>query len=95
VSATVRAAINRGMFEHEYAHAFDGDKNWQGLAIPTGGIYHWDDSSTYIKKPPYFDNMVDPNTPLQDFHLKRAGAFAEFRTRISVDSRKEVIVIFP
>jgi aconitase A len=49
VASTVRAAINRGMFEHEYAHAFDGDKNWQSLAIPTGGIYQWDDTSTYIE----------------------------------------------
>ena len=39
VAATVRAAINRGMFEHEYAHAFDGDKNWRSLSIPEGGIY--------------------------------------------------------
>jgi aconitate hydratase len=50
VAATVRAAINRGMFEHEYAHAFDGDKNWRSLSIPEGGIYQWDDTSTYIKK---------------------------------------------
>jgi aconitate hydratase len=74
VAATVRSAINRGMFEHEYAHVFDGDKNWQSLAIPTGGIYQWDDTSTYIKKPPYFDNMVDPGAPLQDFHQMRVLA---------------------
>jgi aconitate hydratase len=74
VASTVRAAINRGMFEHEYAHVFDGDKNWQSLAIPTGGIYQWDDTSTYIKKPPYFDNMVDPSAPLQDFHQMRVLA---------------------
>jgi aconitate hydratase len=74
VAATVRSAINRGMFEHEYAHAFDGDSNWQGMTIPTGSIYQWDDSSTYIKKPPYFDKMVDPNAPLQDFHQMRVLA---------------------
>jgi aconitate hydratase len=74
VAATVRVAINRGMFEHEYAHVFDGDKNWRSLSIPTGGIYQWDDTSTYIKKPPYFDNMVDPGAPLQDFHQMRVLA---------------------
>src|ERR1035437_717561 len=74
VAATVRTAINRGMFEHEYAHAFDGDKNWQSLSIPEGGIYQWDDASTYIKKPPYFDNMADPGAPLQDFHQMRVLA---------------------
>ena len=74
VASTVRAAINQGMFEHEYAHAFDGDRNWQSLTIPTGGIYQWDETSTYIKKPPYFDNMTDPNTPIQDFHQMRVLA---------------------
>jgi aconitate hydratase len=74
VASTVRSAIDRGMFEHEYAHAFDGDKNWQSLTIPTGGIYQWDDSSTYIKKPPYFDNMTDPNAPIQDLHQMRVLA---------------------
>ena len=51
-----------------------GDKNWQSLSIPDGGIYQWDDASTYIKKPPYFDNMADPNAPLQDFHQMRVLA---------------------
>ena len=74
VASTVRSAINRGMFEHEYAHAFEGDQNWQSLSIPTGGIYQWDDTSTYIKKPPYFDDMVDPNAPLKDFHQMRVLA---------------------
>jgi aconitate hydratase len=74
VAATVRSAINRGMFQREYAHAFDGDENWQSLSIPEGGIYQWDDASTYIKKPPYFDNMADPTAPLQDLHQMRVLA---------------------
>jgi aconitate hydratase len=74
VSSTLRTAINRGMFEHEYARAFDGDANWQGLAVPTGNIYKWDDASTYIKKPPYFDQMVDPETSVKDFHGMRVLA---------------------
>jgi aconitate hydratase len=49
------------MFQHEYAHVFDGDQNWQSLSIPEGGIYQWDDASTYIKKPPSFENMAHPN----------------------------------
>src|SRR6185436_8672251 len=53
---------------------FDGDKSWQSLQIPTGSIYQWDDTSTYIKKPPYFDNMADPNAPIQDLHLMRVLA---------------------
>jgi aconitate hydratase len=74
VSSTLRTAINQGMFEHEYARAFDGDANWQGLSVPTGNIYKWDDASTYIKKPPYFDHMVDPETSVKDFHGMRVLA---------------------
>jgi aconitate hydratase len=66
VQDTVRAAVNRGMFEHEYAHVFDGDANWKAMPVPAGGVYEWDDKSTYIKKPPYFDHMVDPATSIHD-----------------------------
>src|SRR5207237_7446258 len=34
---------------------------------PTGDLYAWSDSSTYIKRPPYFDNIVDPETAIHDF----------------------------
>jgi aconitate hydratase len=74
VRNAVRAAVTPAMFEHEYAHAFDGDRNWQSMPVPTGGIYHWDERSTYIKKPPYFDRMADPNQPLADFHGMRVLA---------------------
>jgi aconitate hydratase len=66
VRKTVRAAVHREMFQQEYARAFDGDDNWQGMPVPTGEIYHWDSRSTYIKKPPYFDHMVDPETSVTD-----------------------------
>jgi len=74
VQRTLRTAIHQGMFQHEYARAFDGDANWQSLAVPTGNIYKWDDASTYIKKPPYFDQMVDPETSVHDFHGMRVLA---------------------
>jgi len=74
VERTVRDSVNRGMFEHEYAHAFDGDANWQTMPIPTGDTFQWDDRSTYIKKPPYFDHMVDPATSVTDFHGMRVLA---------------------
>jgi aconitate hydratase len=66
VRNTVRASIDQEMFRREYAQAFDGDANWRGMSIPTGNIYQWDDRSTYIKKPPYFDHMADPETSVTD-----------------------------
>jgi aconitate hydratase len=74
VAAAVRSCVHQNMYEQQYARVFDGDKNWQSMKVPTGGIYQWDETSTYIKKPPYFDAMVDPKQPLKDFHGMRVLA---------------------
>jgi aconitate hydratase len=67
VQTTVRAAVHKDMFQQEYAKAFDGDSNWKSLPVPAGGTFQWDEHSTYIKKPPFFDNLVDPKTSVKDF----------------------------
>ena len=74
VRDAVRSAINRGMFQHEYEHAFDGDSNWRGMPVPSGSTFQWDTQSTYIKKPPYFDNMVDPAKSIADLKSLRVLA---------------------
>src|SRR4051812_38089233 len=66
VQSTVQRSIDQGMFQREYAQAFAGDENWRTMPVPTGSTFQWDEKSTYIKKPPYFDNMVDPATSIQD-----------------------------
>jgi aconitate hydratase len=74
VQSTVRGSINQGMFQHQYAHAFDGDENWKTMPVPTGHTFQWDPKSTYIKKPPYFDHMVDPATSVTDLAGMKALA---------------------
>ena len=74
IDATIRATIDAEMFRSEYEKAFEGDSNWRNLPVPTGSVYAWDDTSTYIKKPPYFDNMVDPNAPIADISGARVLA---------------------
>jgi aconitate hydratase len=54
------------MFQQQYAAAFDGDENWKTMPVPTGSTFQWDEKSTYIKKPPYFENMADPATSVTD-----------------------------
>jgi aconitate hydratase len=66
VNEAIAATINAEMFRKEYEKAFEGDSNWRALPVPTGSTYAWDDTSTYIKKPPYFDNMVSPDAPIAD-----------------------------
>jgi aconitate hydratase len=74
VQKTVRASVHRDMFQHEYQRAFDGDSNWQSMPVPTGQIYRWEEGSTYIKKPPYFEQMADPETSIKDFQGMRVLA---------------------
>ena len=58
VNETIESAIESDMFRRSYGDAlFEGDDNWQGLEIPEGDRYAWDDESTYVKQPPYFEDM--------------------------------------
>jgi len=74
VRETVARCVSSDMFEREYAEVFKGDAQWNAVQVSGGEIYKWDDSSTYIKKPPYFDAMVDPKTSVTDLHGLRALA---------------------
>ncbi len=66
VEEVVKRSVRSEMFEKEYSAIFEGDAAWNGLKVPTGDLYEWSDSSTYIKRPPYFDDMVDPATSVHD-----------------------------
>jgi aconitate hydratase len=50
-------AIKPEMFKKSYGVVFDGDERWRGLDVPKGETYVWDQASTYIKHPPYFEGM--------------------------------------
>ena len=58
VAAAVRASITPEMFEERYASAFSGDERWQGVPTTNAVTYDWDDRSTYVKLPPYFDGLT-------------------------------------
>jgi aconitate hydratase len=58
VQNAIKSTIDAEMFRTEYEKAFLGDENWQALEIPTGEQFVWDMDSTYIRKPPYFENML-------------------------------------
>ena len=58
VNETIERAIESDMFARSYGDAlFEGDDNWKELEIPEGDRYAWDDESTYVKQPPYFEDM--------------------------------------
>jgi len=68
IESTVRASVTSSQYSKQYSEVFEGDAHWKSMPIPKGDIYKWDPKSTYIKLPPYFDNM--PKTPpaLADIH---------------------------
>ena len=66
VDHVVRHSVRCDMFQKEYSEVFQGDQTWNSIHVPSGDLYDWSDSSTYIKKPPYFENMVDPTTSVHD-----------------------------
>ena len=53
---TVRAVAPE-MFKQNYANVFAGNSHWNQITSPDGGAFEWDEASTYIKNPPYFDGM--------------------------------------
>jgi aconitate hydratase len=56
IAETVEKALNAEMFKEKYRQVFKGDTNWQSLNVKKSKLYSWD-SSTYIKSPPFFENM--------------------------------------
>ncbi len=67
VRAALQKSVRREMFESQYADVFQGDQHWAGIRAPEGDLYAWDERSTYIKRPPYFDAIADPSAAVKNF----------------------------
>lgn len=66
VEETIAMAINSEMFGESYKDVFAGDERWQSLSTPEGNTFAWDESSTYVRRPPYFDGMPHEPSPVED-----------------------------
>jgi aconitate hydratase len=74
VENTVRAAVTKEQYRKTYSEVFEGDAHWKAMPVPEGDLYQWDANSTYIKLPPYFENMPKKPAALTDIHGARALA---------------------
>ena len=74
IETTVRAAVSTSMYTKQYSEVYEGDAHWKGMHVPQGDLYQWDPKSTYIKLPPYFENMPKTPSPLADVHAARVLA---------------------
>jgi aconitate hydratase len=66
VDAVVRKYITGDLFQKSYNDVFKGDERWRSLAVPEGETFAWDEQSTYVKNPPYFENMPVHPAPVKD-----------------------------
>jgi aconitate hydratase len=83
VSAVVDASVESAMFRASYDAVFAGDERWNSLDVPTGAAYEWDDRSTYVRKPPYFDGMPETPGPLVD--VRDARVLAKLANSVTTD----------
>jgi len=71
VADVVAQTVQADMFLRTYADVFTGDDRWRELEIPSGNLYGWDDASTYVRRPPYFDGMSRLAGSVDDVHAAR------------------------
>jgi aconitate hydratase len=83
IETTVRAAVSTSQYQKQYGEVFEGDAHWKSLKVPEGDIYQWDPKSTYIKLPPYFENM--PKTPPALADIRDARVLAILGDSVTTD----------
>jgi aconitate hydratase len=83
IQQTMLKAVNAKMFREQYADVFGGDTRWQSLEVPTGDRFLWSRDSTYIRNPPFFEQLTLQPAPLAD--LRGARALALLGDSITTD----------
>ena len=83
VEDTVRSAVKTEMYDKEYGEVFQGDQRWRSLKVPEGDRYVWEGNSTYIKRPPFFDDM--PKTPVAPGDIRGARVLAVLGHSVTTD----------
>jgi aconitate hydratase len=74
VAQTVGQVVRADMFRRSYDDVFAGDERWNGLEVPAGERFAWDESSTYVQQPPYFQDMPREAPPVRDISDARVLA---------------------
>jgi aconitate hydratase len=83
VSSVVASSVRAEMFTADYADVFQGDDNWRGLDVPADDTFQWVDSSTYVRRPPYFDGMPAEPAPVTD--IQGAKVLAKLGDSVTTD----------
>jgi aconitate hydratase len=74
VAETVGECVRAEMFRHSYGEVFTGDERWRTLPVPEGERFGWEEHSTYVRRPPYFEHMPPAPAPIADIDGARVLA---------------------
>jgi len=83
VQQAIATAVKPAHFKKAYGEVFDGDRSWQALRIPKGQTYMWEDSSTYVRKPPFFTDI--PKAPPPPKELSGARCLVMLGDSVTTD----------
>ncbi|HEY5982308.1 MAG TPA: aconitate hydratase AcnA [Anaerolineales bacterium] len=84
IAETMGRSVQSGMFTEKYAEVFEGSDMWKAIKVPEGGLYNWDEASTYIHQPPYFVSLTRDVPPVTA--ITGARALAMFGDSINTDN---------
>ena len=83
INAVIAEAIDSDMFRSSYRQAFAGDANWNAIDTPKSSRYQWNEASTYVQNPPYFEGMS--TTPGRIEPIRNARALVKLGDSITTD----------
>jgi aconitate hydratase len=83
VARTIEHAVQSDMFRKSYGEVFAGDERWNGLQVPTGERFQWQPNSTYVRLPPYFQDMPAEPQPVRD--IEGARVLAKLGDSVTTD----------
>ncbi|MDX6657411.1 MAG: aconitate hydratase [Solirubrobacteraceae bacterium] len=83
IAQVVEEAVQSDMFRKSYGEVFAGDERWNGLEVPTGDRFAWDDESTYVALPPYFEGMDAEPAGVSD--IEGARVLAKLGDSVTTD----------
>lgn len=83
VAKAIEQNVRTEMFRQKYAQVFAGSEMWQAIDAPRGELYEWDETSTYIHHPPYFEELTLDVPPIQE--IRGARVLAMFGDSITTD----------
>jgi len=93
IEATIASSISPEQYAADYADVFKGDERWQNLPTPSGKTFEWDEKSTYVRKPPYFEGMQLEPSPVSD--IKGARVLAKLGDSVTTDHISPASTIKP